>query len=66
MNEYFMNKVKTIRDAILYVPANFSHCHKIMEEKTCKLSLSHVQVKRVKELLKNLKIARLRLAAIAM
>ena len=55
MNEYFTNKVKTIRAAILNIPANFFHCHEIMEGKTCKLSLSHVQVKRVKELLKNLK-----------
>ena len=30
MNEYFTNKVKTIRDAILNVPANFFHCHEIM------------------------------------
>ena len=55
INDFFANKVQRIRDAIPNVPANYLTCHKIMEDKSCRLSLSHVQVKRVRDLLKNLK-----------
>ena len=58
VNEFFTSKVKLIRDAIVNVPANYSTCQKIMDGKHCGLSLSHVQVKRVKELLKNLKTSK--------
>ena len=58
VNEFFVEKVKRIRDNIVNIPANYSTCHNIMEGKICNLSLSHVTVKKVRQLLKNLKTSK--------
>ena len=55
MNNYFIEKVVTIRDGLKRIPVNISKCWKIMEGKQCKLSLNHVNVETVKKLLKSLK-----------
>ena len=55
MNNYFIDKVVTIRNQLKRVPANLSECWKIMEGKQCKLGLNYVSVESVKKLLKNLK-----------
>ena len=58
MNEFFTSKVKRIRDAMADTPANMAQCRKIMEDKSCNLSFTHVTVKRVKELVNNLKTSK--------
>ena len=55
MNQFFLDKVKIIRDGIRFLPNSFSKCKEIMENKNCKLSLKHVTVDKVNKLLKSLK-----------
>ena len=54
MNDFFLSKVKTIRDAIEFSPSNFDSCKKIMSQKKCKLSVTYVTLSKVKKLLQNL------------
>ena len=55
MNLFFREKVQNIRSGIHHLPNNFLKCKDIMRNKNCKLSLSHVSVKKVNKLLKSLK-----------
>ena len=55
MNTYFMDKVRNIRDSIMYLPNSLSKCSEIMRNKDCKLSLKHVTISKVNKLIKNLK-----------
>ena len=58
MGEYFINKVKTIRDKMVAVPENLDECSKIMRNKNCSLSLQHTSVKTVEKLLQSLKTSK--------
>ena len=55
MNLFFMDKVKTIRNGIMYLPNLFEKCREVMQDKTCTIALRYVTVDKVKKLLKNLK-----------
>ena len=55
MNEYFIQKVRLIRDGIGYVPNNLSKCLLSMQGKRCSLGLSQVNASKVNKLLKGLK-----------
>ena len=55
MNEFFVEKVRKIRNGIGHIAANFSMCSEIMAGKTCNLSLNHVTVEKVRKLLNKLK-----------
>ena len=55
MNNFFVNKVKTIREGIMFLPNTFTKCKDIMRNKNCRLTLNHVSVEKVNKLLKNLK-----------
>ena len=55
MNEFFIDKVQTIRLAMGQTLENLSTCTRIMINKKIKLSLHHVTVDQVKKLLKKLK-----------
>ena len=58
MNQFFIEKVQTIRNGIQYLPNFFLKCKEIMRNKTCKLGLKHVSVAKVNKLLKSLKNSR--------
>ena len=58
MNEFFLNKVSTIRRSFKNLPTNLSGCVKAMEGKHCKLSLRFISVQKVLNILKNLKSSR--------
>ena len=58
MNEYFIEKVRMIRGAMVPTEENYSTCSKIMENKQSSLELKHVSLKEVKKLLKSLKNSR--------
>ena len=58
MNEFFVEKIQTIRASMGQTPENLSVCSKIMNNKKVKLSLKHVSVENIKKLLKNLKNSR--------
>ena len=58
MNNFFVNKVRLIRQGISYLPNSFTTCLSIMKNKHCKLSLQHVSTSKVNKLLKNLKNSR--------
>ena len=58
MNTFFMDKVRVIRDSIMYLPNTLSKCYAIMENKQCKLSMQHVTILKVNKLLKKLKNSR--------
>ena len=55
MNNFFIDKVVTIRNGLKKVPETVTQCLKIMKDKQCKLSLGHVTVETVLKLLKKLK-----------
>ena len=55
MNDFFINKIKTIRNNMFSVQENFVGCLKMMVGKKCSLSLNHVTKDDVKKLLKKLK-----------
>ena len=54
MNQFFVDKVKQIRQKMASVVINLTHCMHIMEKKNCKLDLSHITVSKVASILKNL------------
>ena len=58
MNEFFINKVKSIQESIQFMPNNFDSCRSIMQNKNCNLSLQYVSVSTVNKLLKSLKNSR--------
>ena len=58
MNEYFINKVVTIRSAMASVAINLSKVHDIMLNKRCKMKLNHVSVLKVKKVLNSLSNSR--------
>ena len=58
MNEFFIDKVQRIRGAMAESAANFKACSRIMSSKQVTLSLQHVSLKQIKQLLKNLKNSR--------
>ena len=58
MNEFVINKVKTIRLGIASAQVNLSECLKLMVGKRCSLTLSHVSKETVKKVLKSLKNSR--------
>ena len=55
MNNFFINKVRTIRRNMAEAPENLTECFNIMRNKTCSLNIQHVPVKLVEKHLKNLK-----------
>ena len=55
MNNFFIDKVLTIRNGLEQIPTNLSECIKLMRGKNCSLDLNHVTVDIVKKLLRNLK-----------
>ena len=55
MNEFFIEKVKKIREGIIEVATNLSVCIEIMSGKTCNVSLKHISLEKIKKLLKKLK-----------
>ena len=58
MNQYFVDKVRAIRDSLRDFPANLMQCFNTMRNKTCSAELRHVSLKTVSEMLKNLKNSR--------
>ena len=55
MNNFFIQKVRLIRNGISHIPNRLTKCLEIMESKSCKLSMKHVSVSKVNRLLKTLK-----------
>ena len=55
MNNFFIDKVKLIRDGIDWMPNTFTKCYQIMTGKKCTLNLTHVSREKVLKLLKGLK-----------
>ena len=55
VNEFFVDKIKKLKNKFVDVPANYEHCHKAMEEKNSKLSMKYVTRRKVLKILKNLK-----------
>ena len=58
MNTFFIEKVSIIRRGMRILAPSFSSCNKIMQNKNCKLSLSHVSVEKVKKLISSLSNSR--------
>ena len=58
MNNFFIQKVKKIREGIIYLPNLFLQCKEIMRNKSCRFAPRHVSVDKVNKLLKNLKNSR--------
>ena len=58
MNDFFITKVKDIRNGMNKVDWENTACKKIMEDKTCKLSMTHVSVSKVRSLLRSLSSSR--------
>ena len=58
MNEFFLNKVETIRAGIASVMFNMSKLNDIMLDKTCHLELQHVSLLKVTKTLKSLSNSR--------
>ena len=58
MNEFFIEKVKTIRNSMAIAQENLSECLKLMVGKSCSLTLNFVTRDEVKKLLKKLKNSR--------
>ena len=55
MNNFFIEKVKNVRNEIPFLTNTFSKCKERMQGKSCHFSLEHVSVKKVNKLLKGLK-----------
>ena len=55
MNEFFVEKIKKIRNNFRPTPTNYQHCKQAMGDKRCQLYLQHVTVKKVIKVIKNLK-----------
>ena len=58
MNEFFLNKVQTIRAGMQSVACNMYKVHGIMSNKRCKMKINHVTVSKVKKMLKSLSNSR--------
>ena len=58
LNNFFINKVITIRNGLRKLPAWLETCKKVMLGKRCSLDISHVSLLSVKKLLKSLKSSR--------
>jgi hypothetical protein len=58
MNEFFINKVQTIRAGMRSVAFNINMVREIMMNKNCKMKLKHVSVLKIKQILKNLSSSR--------
>ena len=58
MNQFFIDKIKVIRQNMATVVFNMAPCMQIMKDKRCKLSLSHVGVAKVEKLLRSLPSSR--------
>ena len=58
MNEFFINKVRIIREGMESVPFNFNKVNEIMMNKNCRMKLSHVSLLKVKKILKSLSNSR--------
>ena len=55
MNDYFIDKVRSIRENMAAVPENLVECVRLMMGKRCSLTLNHVTIATVKKLIKSLK-----------
>ena len=55
MNEFFVEKIRNIRNNFRPTPTNYQHCKQAMGDKRCKLFLQHVTVKKVIKVIKKLK-----------
>ena len=55
MNNFFLSKVNKIREAIEYSPSNYDVCNKIIRDKKCKLSLTHVTQSKIKKVIAKFK-----------
>ena len=58
INNYFIMKVKLIRQGIAVLGNQFTKCKEVMDNKDCKLSIRYVSLKKVNKMLKNLKNSR--------
>ena len=58
MNNFFLNKVETIRAGIAFARFNMDKVHSIMVNKTCRLQLHHVSLVKVTKILKSLSNSR--------
>ena len=58
MNEFFLNKVKYIQAGMNNTPFDIRKVENIMESKNCKLKLKHVNISKVKKILKSLSNSR--------
>ena len=58
MNNFFIEKVLSIRKGLKKVSESLGECIKIMRGKKCSLDIQHVTVETVRKLLKNLKSSR--------
>ena len=54
MNEFFIQKVQTIREGLAVVPFAMEKVQDIMVNKQCKMKISHVTLLKVKKVLKSL------------
>ena len=54
MNEYFIDKVRQIRNGMGHIVTNLTQCRNIMENKHCSLGFQHVTVGKVRKLLAGL------------
>ena len=58
MNEFFVNKVETIRAGIRVATFSVSKVQEIMQGKSCRMNLEHVNILKVKKILKSLSNSR--------
>ena len=58
INSFFIQKVRNIREGIMYLPNTFLQCKNIMRDKKSKLRIKHVSVAKINKLLRNLKNSR--------
>ena len=58
MNVFFLDKVQKIRAGMVYAAFTVRKVHDIMQNKTCKLNLSHASVLKIKKILKGLSNSR--------
>ena len=58
MNSYFIDKVRALRQSMASVVLNMAPCMKVMKNKNCRLSLSHISAYKVRKLLNSLSNSR--------
>ena len=58
MNQFFVDKVRLIRNGMGQVVTNLGHCMEIMTNKRCRLSLHYITVTKVRKLLRSLSNSR--------